>query len=207
VVPREAYRSLGPHCHYLAIFPEFEGLAAPEAQGALNRALTPPAPPGPDSFDCEGAAASQPFQIEYGYRVVSAKRPGALSVELRKYDFAGGAHGTYAQTCEVLDLRRGERRALREWLAPGAGPKLSALATAKLRAEHGVADLTAAGFFKSEVTAGDAPDVCLLDDAVALRFAPYEVAPYAMGAPEVTLSFAELRPLLKGDPRVDELLR
>jgi hypothetical protein len=70
-----------------------------------------------------------------------------------------------------------------------------------------VTDLTEAGFFDREIKVSKEPNLCLQDDHITLVFSAYEVGPYAMGAPEVRLSFAELKPLMKKDPLVDALLR
>jgi hypothetical protein len=207
VIPREQEARLAPHCTRSRTSPELDGLASKKAQDALNKEFSRPLVFPADKELCEGATADLPYSFDEGYAVTSSKRKGLLGVELSSYEFTGGAHPNGATSCLVLDTEQGRRIDLHTLLAEGALDKLSALATRKLKEEHKVTDLTEAGFFDQEIKVSKEPNLCLQDDHLTLVFSAYEVGPYAMGAPEVTLSFAELKPLMKKDPLVDALLR
>jgi hypothetical protein len=206
IIPREARRELAPNCDYEAAFPEFDGLPDRRVQQALNRSLAPKLG-GLKASECEGATKDAPYEFHDGYEVISDRRSGFVSISFGAYQYTGGAHGINSGSeCEVIDLKRGKRLRLSELLAPNVRAKLSALATAKLRAANGD-DLTEAGFFKPDVEVSEAPNLCLLDGAVELRFGVYEVGPYVMGEPAAELTFEELKPLMVGDPIVGALLR
>lgn len=205
IIPREARREPAPNCEHEAAYPEFDGLPDRRAQDALNRSLAPKLG-GLKASECEGATKEAPYEVSHGYEVLSDRRPGFVSISFGAYQYTGGAHGIAGSGCEVIDLKRGKRLRLSELLAPSARTKLSMLATAKLRAANGD-DLTEAGFFNPAVEVSEAPNLCLLDGVVELRFGVYEIGPYVMGEPTVELTFEELKPLMGGDLIVGALLR
>lgn len=206
ILPRERESTVAPHCTSSILFPELDGLSNRKAQDALNKELNRAS----SSFgkeSCEGATAERSHWFEESFHVTSSRRKTLLGIAFSGSEYTGGAHPMSYQSCSVLDLEQGQRFDLSSLLEEGAHEKLSALASAKLRKEHRAQDLTEAGFFDSDVKVGKSPDLCLHDDHITLVFSLYEVAPYAMGMPQVDLSFDEVRPLLKKGPRTDALLR
>ncbi|RYE92193.1 MAG: DUF3298/DUF4163 domain-containing protein [Myxococcales bacterium] len=213
IIPRHEERTIRPSCTEEKNYPEFDGLADRKAQAALNQQLVPEQPVAgdgtrtTDAQRCEGAEADRPYWFNADYTVTSTKHAGLVGLSLGGDEYTGGAHGIGVSTCSVVELATGKLVSLHTLLTPGAREALSRLATEKLRKEHGVTDLTEANFFESEIKAGDRPDLCLYDDHVTLHFGSYEVAPYVMGHPEVSLTFAEVRPLVQKTPLTEAALR
>jgi hypothetical protein len=208
VVPHEVELQPGPHCTRSSLFPEFDGLKNRKAQDSLNKLLgRSQSPSKSDRESCDGATAEFSFSFDDSYAVTSSKRPGYLGLQTSGYEYTGGAHGMPYSSCSVVDLSEGKLIQLHTLLAPGALARLSEIASRKLREENKVSDLNEAGFFEKEIKVSDKPDLCLGDDEITLDFSVYEIAPYAMGAPSISLTFAELKPLMRADPLVTELLK
>lgn len=208
VIPRESEKQLAPHCTRTNLFAEFDGLSDKKAQDALNKQLNRGSVPGKNEKEmCDGATAELPYTFDEQYSVVSTKHKGYVGMLTSGYEYTGGAHGMPYSRCSVADLSSGKLIELHTLLAPESRDKLTALVNKKLREEHKVTDLTEVGFFDSAVKLGEQPDLCLHDDGAELVFSVYEVAPYVMGTPTVSLSFAELKPLMKKDPAVDAMMR
>lgn len=206
LVPREAREELGRSCPFEVTYPELEGLADRDAQGALNRALQAEARAPRAEVQCGGGEPDGPYGFDGSYRVLSAKRTRAVSLEFYGAHYRGYARPATTSRCKVFDPAGGEPFALGRSLRLGAPATLSRLVTSKLRAELEVNDLREAGYDERDVTLPDVPNLCLLDDKVLLRLTDDDAA-HSVGEADVELSFAELRPLMAGDPRVDELLR
>lgn len=198
LVPREASNELTPACSAEAEYAEITGLKSKAAEKALNDRLRVDVKKIASRDACEGAVAAMPYSFEESFDF-TGQRGRFAGISLNSYSYAGGAHGTYGGRCHVADLDKGALGELGAGLGEVERAKLEALVNEKLQKEHGVADLTEAGFFEPKVKVAASPDLCLADDGVELRFSTYEVAPYAMGMPSVKLTLAEARPLLTGE--------
>ncbi len=113
----------------------------------------------------------------------------------------GGAHGNTTIRFENFNPRTGERVELADLFVSGYEAKLLPLAQDRFREvraiEEGVT-LADAGFSFSENVAFTLSDNFAVEkDGLTFYYNPYEVAPYALGATELTLSYEELDGLLK----------
>ena len=196
VVPQESYKELGKHCTASMVFPVVEGAKGKKALDAAFKKLSG----GEMSKDvCEGSSADMPYTVEDDYTVTKAKLPH-FGITFHSYSFTGGAHGMWGATCKVADADTGDVFALATKLTPENRKKLSALVVAALKKEHGVEKLSDAGFFVDDIDLDDKANVCVgPKGGLEVLFNPYEVGPWAMGAPTVAIAADDARPLLPAD--------
>ena len=127
--------------------------------------------------------------------------PDILCLSFASRSFMGGAHGNTTIRFENFNPRTGERVELADLFVSGYEAKLLPLAQDRFREvrviEEGVT-LADAGFSFSENVAFTLSDNFAVEkDGLTFYYNPYEVAPYALGATELTLSYEELDGLLK----------
>jgi hypothetical protein len=140
-----------------------------------------------------------------------------ISVVRVVYAYTGGAHGNSGVETFLWDRAAGRFETLAPFLADPApgGPALAALSAALA---EGIArelyDGAIDDFWADSVAEATAPDARLLDGftlvpstepgraaALDFRFAPYEVAAYAYGAPVVRVDWRVLEPWLSAEGR------
>lgn len=122
------------------------------------------------------------------------RRRGWQSYRSSSSEYSGGAHGMYGETYHVFDMATGGIVREADFLDMECSGTLS--------------DLLAGKILESLGQEGDAVDALLGNpypngnfsvdgQGVTWHFNPYEIAPYAMGILEATLSWDELEPFLK----------
>ncbi|TDI44575.1 MAG: DUF3298 domain-containing protein [Acidobacteria bacterium] len=141
-----------------------------------------------------------PWFVERKAFVVN-NAPDILCLSFASRSFMGGAHGNATITFENFNPRTGERVELADLFVNGYETKLLPLAEARFREvrviEEGMT-LAEAGFSFSENGTFTLPDNFAVEkDGLTFYYNAYEVAPYALGATELTLSYEELDGLLK----------
>lgn len=124
----------------------------------------------------------------------SCKARGWQSYCCASSDYQGGAHGMYGETHRVFDLATGEQVQESDFLREGADEDedLAELLYGKLMA----------GLDEEEEDAlfgipGPNENFSVSDEGVTWHYNPYEIAPYAFGVLEATLTWEELKPFLK----------
>ena len=112
--------------------------------------------------------------------------------------YTGGAHGNYSSVYGVFERDTGKKLALSDLLIDGHEAKLAPLVTAALEA-HFEMPLSEAGVELE----GSAPPLAgtwsVSGEALTFHYNPYEIGPYAMGAPEAAVPRAALAGLLRPD--------
>jgi len=212
LIPQERHQEPVPGCAADTIFPVFDGLPKPKAARALEKALKRrlEVDKAFTAGDCAGGDPAMPNARDSSYAVLGA-RPGLVSLELTYYWHTGGAHGNFARSCLVADLEKGALFELGPQLRAGAFEQLSTLARAAFLAEHKVAKLSEAGFFDDSLKVSKDTALCFResDGAAVLEvvFQPYEIGPWAMGAPRATVPAAVARGLFKPETRGEMLFR
>lgn len=193
ITPQEDYSERGKACRSSIVYPDFEGLPVKAVETALDSKLRTFAGVGAPlkAEDCEGAEEALPYDMETDYSI-SAQRTGFVGLEMTHYAFTGGAHGNWGAQCYVADLTSGRLVQLAKELSPEALGKLSKLTKAQLQKDNGDAtSLTEAGFFTDDPQVTADTNLCVRDDkgtlSLEVSFQPYEVGPWAMGAPTVQI--------------------
>jgi hypothetical protein len=197
IVPQELYKDQNKLCTLSSMWPEVDGAATP-GKAALNAALKATA--GDAKMDCEGATAELPYESSTAYHVV-ATRPGRFVVTFSSYQYTGGAHGMHGSSCHAADVEKGTLSTLSvKLLQPDARKRLGPLVNESLRKEHGVTNLSEAGFYEDAVPVGDDTSLCVEGTNLVVRFGVYEVGPYVLGAPEVKIAAKDAAALVLGTP-------
>jgi hypothetical protein len=146
------------------------------------------------------ASYGLPWFLERKAFVVN-NTPDILCLSFASRSFMGGAHGNATINFENFNLRTGERVALNDLFVSGYEAKLLPLAETRFREVRAIEEgmtLTDAGFSFYENEAFFLPDNFAVEkDGLTFYYNAYEVAPYAMGATELTLSYEELDGLMK----------
>lgn len=138
---------------------------------------------------------------EYRYNVTTDTqqgRGGIVVYHIHLDYYEGGAHGISQHLTMNFEPDRGQLLSLSDVFAPGYETELSALLLKALEEKTGTRDLDglhdkgyliAMDMFPSE-------NVVIASDGITFIYNPYEIAPYALGCTELTLSYGELKPLL-----------
>ena len=144
-------------------------------------------------------AVEQRWALSKSVKVLRDTSP-VFSVECESWSYTGGAHGLGGKTYLNFDPVSGEKITLAAILNEGAMANLRAVAERHFRAERKLAadaDLTEAGFTFPDGRFALNDNYGIGTNALVFYYAPYEIAPYAMGATEVRVPFEEIRDLLK----------
>ncbi|MGH9321530.1 MAG: DUF3298 domain-containing protein [Vicinamibacteria bacterium] len=150
------------------------------------------------------AAEPQSEQIWFLERKAFVLRnsPNLLSLSFSERSYLGGAHGIEMFHFTNLDPRTGRRIALDDVLKDGARQKLALLAEARFRESRAIPEGTSlkdAGFTFENDTFALTENFAIRDDGIAFHYNPYDVAPYALGATDILLTFDEIGDVLKPD--------
>ena len=135
------------------------------------------------------------FEFQREGRFTTACKSRNLQTYAVAYnDYTGGAHGMNALICNVFDLTTGETVSEADLFAEGWQDGVSALLKTALDAF-----LAAQEEGEDLVFGAPAPNgnFSVSEEGVTWTYNPYEIAPYAMGAIELTVSWSDLKPYLK----------
>jgi hypothetical protein len=197
LVPQEDYKDQGPFCTASILFPQITGTKNKAAEQSLDKAIRAIAG-DTKNMSCADASDSLRYERDVTYQV-TAQRPSRFGLEIHDYDYAGGAHGMSSVECYAADLESGALTHLTAAeLTPDARKKLDALVNAALARDNGVTKLTDAGFTSDSVSVSPDTTLCVDGADLVVQFQAYEIAPYAMGAPRVTIAAANAKPLALG---------
>ena len=147
-----------------------------------------------ESYDEENAMLFH-FEFRREGRFTTACKSRHLQTYSATYsDYTGGAHGMYGVINNVFDLDSGEVVTLQDLFAADYREGVTALLKQSL--ETYLAENEA----EEDMVFGQ-PAPCdnfsVSEEGVSWTYNPYEIAPYAVGAIELTVSWADLKPYLK----------
>lgn len=135
------------------------------------------------------------FEFQREGRFTTACKARHLQTYVVAYnDYTGGAHGMNALVCNVFDLTTGETVSEADLFAEGWQDGVSALLKTALDAF-----LAAQEEGEDLVFGAPAPNgnFSVSEEGVTWTYNPYEIAPYAMGAIELTVRWSDLKTYLK----------
>lgn len=137
------------------------------------------------------------FNFEYGLTgrfgdACKARRLQTLNVSYNEY--TGGAHGMYSIVYDVYDMTTGEIISEDDLFKPGFRDGVAALLSDALETYLAENDEDGEMLFSMPEPNGN---FSVSDTHVTWVYNPYEIAPYVMGAIELSVSWADLKPFLK----------
>lgn len=147
-----------------------------------------------EGYDAENAWRFH-FEFQREGRFTTACKARHLQTYAVAYnDYTGGAHGMNALVCNVFDLTTGETVSEADLFAEGWQDGVSALLKTALDAF-----LAAQEEGEDLVFGAPAPNgnFSVSEEGVTWTYNPYEIAPYAMGAIELTVRWSDLKTYLK----------
>ncbi|MGB5599732.1 MAG: DUF3298 and DUF4163 domain-containing protein [Thiothrix litoralis] len=119
-----------------------------------------------------------------------------LTLNFSESGYTGGAHPFSGQRYFVLDLDSGKHLALNALLAPNYEAELNKVGERAFRKERNLpeaASLEEAGFWFANNSFKVNTNFGVLKDSLVFNFNAYEVAPYAMGPTEFTVSYDDIK--------------
>ena len=108
--------------------------------------------------------------------------------------YTGGAHGMYGIGVDVFDMTTGEIVREEDLFAEGYEEGVAALLATSLEKYLAEAEEDADMMFGEPVPNGN---FGVSEEGVTWTFNPYEIAPYALGIIDLSVSWADLKPYLK----------
>ena len=135
------------------------------------------------------------FEFQREGRFTTACKARHLQTYAVAYnDYTGGAHGMNALVCNVFDLTTGETVSESDLFGEGYQEGVSVLLKTALDAF-----LAAQEEGEDLVFGAPAPNgnFSVSEEGVTWTYNPYEIAPYAMGAIELTVRWSDLKTYLK----------
>ena len=135
---------------------------------------------------------------------------GILSYAVERYVFTGGAHGSNYRVFYNFDLSNGRMLHEQDIFAPGFEEPLTELLLTNMVNQNEeiqlIEDLKEYGYNVDEIHKEYGYNVdeihpndnfFLTDSSMVYVFGQYEIAPYALGETEISISYDQLRPLLQ----------
>jgi hypothetical protein len=133
-----------------------------------------------------------------------------LSFALTSDDYTGGAHGNYNISYYNFSFVKGDTLNLKDILKPEFERQLSKIIMGKLSEQANKEGkkqipLSKAGYFRDTIPYNN--NFYLRPTGIGFVYNPNEIAPSAMGMPEVFIPFSELRPLLKAESPISSMIK
>jgi hypothetical protein len=147
-----------------------------------------------DDYDEEDAWM---FNFEYsrtGHFGDACKSRHLQTYNVSYNEYTGGAHGMYSVVADVYDLTTGEIISEDDLFAKGFQPGVTKLLAAALETYLADNDDDPEMLFSAPEPNGN---FSVSDTHVTWIYNPYEIAPYAMGSIELSVSWNDLKPYLK----------
>ena len=117
-----------------------------------------------------------------------------IGINIGTSEFSGGAHPNYYSVVKVFDVFSGEVLELGRIIDKKFEKSFRKLLYVHFKKTYGLDAL-----FNSDVKPDEFPipeNFHLGNNGMFLYYNPYEITPYAVGAPEITLTFSEISPYL-----------
>jgi hypothetical protein len=207
-------RSTVNDCDVDVFYPQIRGARDTAKQAQLNALLKgdreeprPCEAPSERPCDDDDPDCARPLGRSFheeGYALTTKTRGRFVGLEQSEFWYgAGAAHPNGDKTCTVLDTRTLSQIQLASMLTDDGRAKLGDRVTATL--QGGGPKLTEQDYREDSVAISPTTNMCLTDKEIVVSFRRYEVAPYFMGEPEVSVPKTELRPFFEKGETLDAL--
>lgn len=133
-----------------------------------------------------------------------------LSLLLWNYEFMGGAHGSTVAEYLVFDLKTGNSVKANDMFQANANvrTKIEALINEQFRKDQNIAaktTLTEFGMNSDKIPFTE--NFFVTQKGIGFFYNTYEIAPYSMGQFEIIIPFSKIKPLLKSDQPLKNLIK
>ncbi len=192
-------------------YPVISGLQSAEKERALNDAIRSFVATTESRYRSTAESAQPPLDSSYDNEFMLTFDPylvnqRVVSLLWSDYSFTGGAHGGTAIIPFLWDIDNARALSLEDFFTADTNylEQLSAATRTELKTQH--PDWDAAQI--DDGTAAKADNfstISLSQDALAITFAQYQVGPYVVGTPVVTIPLKRLEKILN-TPLLDRLL-
>jgi hypothetical protein len=172
--------------------PVVSGLVPADRNASVNAALArlSGANDG-DAVTCDGSETA-PWWSDASV-VIEAQVPGYLALGVSASGYSGGAHPIGGGHCVLLDTHTGREASLMATLGPAVMAAIGKETLTQLHAFRKSNELGEGDEDSTALSSLDDAHVCYVDATrVEVRYSPYEVAPYAFGAPSFSIATAPL---------------
>lgn len=135
---------------------------------------------------------------------------GIICYQLNVQSYSGGAHGSDDTSIGIFELKSRSRVELDDVFADVIMPQVNDLLRQTLASDYDCVspeELAEKGLFFSPADIEASDNFAVDAQGMTWEFAPYEIAPYSMGAVSVTLPWSELEPLMLADSPLRVLAR
>ena len=121
-----------------------------------------------------------------------------LTLAAWHYSYMGGAHGNYATDYTVLHAKNGTAAKIEDILLPSGKKQLPGLLDKAFRRQYELTageKLSDGGLFDDSIAPND--NFYLTEKGIGFSYAPYEIAPYALGQIDLFVPFSLLKNYLQ----------
>jgi len=133
----------------------------------------------------DSSASNGFIELEQELRVTNAYFD-FITIGHNIYEFAGGAHPNHYHSHFVVDLNDGKRLTFSDVFQFSKRNQVKSILSAKFNSSYGKDNL----LDQFEI----AENFSIDKDGIHFLYNPYEITPYAVGDPEITISFAQALP-------------
>lgn len=134
---------------------------------------------------------------------ISMNHSGIVVYRTDSYAYTGGAHGMGVSRFMVYDIEMDKRIQMHDIFIPQYQDTLSTLLERKYRTMNHLEDdepLTEAGLFADNIPPSE--NFYLTENGIGFYYNPYKIAPYAMGAQVISLSWKEMESIINNEAAI-----
>jgi len=115
-----------------------------------------------------------------------------LTLGFWNYEYAGGAHGNYATTLITLDLQSRKPWTFNDVFASSKHPSINIALDKAVRHKYQIPDNESLMTVLTEETVPLTQNIGLTSQGILFYYAPYEIAPFAVGEIKLFIPFSEV---------------
>lgn len=141
---------------------------------------------------------------------VDFNKEGLFTVSYGYYGYFGGAHGMPGFSSVNYDLATKQELTFYDLVNVADSTDLQFVGEKYFRLDNNLdleTDLAEAGYFWENTGFYFSDIFTLSDDGLIFTYSPYEIGPYAIGMPSVTIPYAELAPYLTENSPLKRLIK
>lgn len=186
--------------------PVLKGLKDEKMQSVINKAFEKRALELKEQMIREGKEALEDAQ-NYGYEArpyslfidydISYNEKNIISITSTYYQYTGGAHGNTLTETSNINLKTGEKIELKDLFKQGVNYKK--IITEEIKKQMALNDKFYSNAAAELETISDNQSYYIEEGGLVVYYQPYEIAPYAAGAPEFRIPFTMVKDSLKID--------